>query len=90
MIIFNSTIKPYYGIDNYIGKLFNGIFIGMSMEEAVATDSTLKYNDEEEDYASDEGYWIEDNLDTNEVSRITIFIKELLDEDVFFTYNWAK
>ena len=77
-------------IDNYIGKLFNGIFIGMSMEEAVAADSTLKYNDEEEDYASDEGYWIEDNLDTNEVSRITIFIKELLDEDVFFTYNWAK
>ena len=76
--------------DNYKGKLFNGLFIGMPMAEAVVTDSTLKYNDEEEDYASVEGYWVEDNLYTNKVMCITVFIKELLDEEVFFTYNWAK
>ena len=99
VIRIEGGINVYFALDkmfkidfigNYKGKLFNGLFIGMSMGEAVAIDSTLKYNDEEEDYASVDGYWIEDDLDTNKVMRITVFIKELLDEDDFFTYNWAK
>ena len=48
------------------------------------------YNDDEEDYESELGYWVEDDLDTNRIMRITIFIKEVLDEEVFFTYDWTR
>ena len=60
------------------------------IEEALSIDPTLAYNEEEEDYGSEEGYWMEDNLETEKVMSITIFIKELLDDDLFFTYEWAK
>jgi hypothetical protein len=36
------------------------------------------------------GYWIEDNLDDKTVLTISIFIPELLDEDVFDSYEWVK
>ena len=76
--------------ESYKGKLANGIFIGMAMEDAISIDSSLEYNDDEEDYESELGYWVEDDLDTNRIMRITIFIKEVLDEEVFFTYDWTR
>ena len=62
----------------------------MTMEDAISFDPSLVYNDDEEDYESELGYWVEDDLDTNRIMRITIFIKEVLDEEVFFTYDWAQ
>ena len=86
---FNKMFKIEFD-EGYTGKLENGIYIGMPIEDALSIDPTLAYNDEEEDYGSEEGYWLEDNLETNTVMSITIFIKELLDEDLFFTYEWAR
>lgn len=60
----------------------------MKMDEALKLDSTLKYDDWNEDFHSDKGYWIEDNLENNTVLSITIFIKEVLDEDLFYKYEW--
>lgn len=74
--------------ENYSGSLPNGIKIGMKMDEALKLDSTLKYDDWNEDFHSDKGYWIEDNLENNTVLSITIFIKEVLDEDLFYKYEW--
>ena len=88
-----DLFKDYKNIEfdeGYTGKLKNGIYIGMPIEEALSIDPTLAYNEEEEDYGSEEGYWMEDNLETEKVMSITIFIKELLDDDLFFTYEWAK
>lgn len=86
---YNKMFKIEFD-EGYTGKLKNGIYIGMPIEEALSIDPTLAYNEEEEDYGSEEGYWMEDNLKTEKVMSITIFIKELLDDDLFFTYEWAK
>lgn len=69
-------------------KLPNGISIGMKLDDALAIDPDLEYDDWEEDYQSPQGYWLEDDLDSGTVMSISIFIKEALDEDLFEQYNW--
>lgn len=41
-----------------------------------------------EDWSSENGYWLEDSLDTKQVISITIFIQALLDDDLFEKYAW--
>lgn len=69
--------------DNYAGFLPNGITTGMSISDAQKIDPTLTYNDWNEDYESDEGCWVEDDVETNKIMSISIFIKEVLEEDTF-------
>ena len=75
--------------EDYAGSLINGIKTGMLLEKAKAIDNSLVFDDEEEEYQSDEGYWIEDNVDTHNVSIISIYISEVLDDEEFFSYRWA-
>ena len=58
------------------------------MKEATLIDTSLRFDDWNEDWSSDEGYWLEDDLDTDSVLSISIFIKELLDDDEFDKYQW--
>lgn len=74
--------------EKFEGLLSNGIKIGMPMNEALKIDPSLQYDDWNEDYQSEQGYWIEDNLDDNTVLSITIFIKEVMDDETFFKYEW--
>ena len=74
--------------EGYQGSLPNGISLGISVKEASSMDSSLSFDDWNEVYQSDKGYWIEDNVDTSTVMSISIFIKELLDEDNFDYCNW--
>ncbi|MBR5387601.1 MAG: hypothetical protein IKS48_11480 [Eubacterium sp.] len=74
--------------DDYTGSLENGICIGTSITKALELDSSLIYEDSEEYYSSSLGYWLEDDPDSQKVISITVFIKELLDEDTFFDYKW--
>ena len=60
----------------------------MAIDEAQNIDPELTYDDWNEDYESPLGYWLEDDIDTGEVSSISIFIPELLDEDNFDYCNW--
>ena len=76
--------------DNNDYVLPSGIYTGLSMDEAQRKDPALTYNDWDEDWQSTEGYWIEDDLETNTVSSISIFIKEVLDDDIFDTYEWCN
>lgn len=70
------------------GALPSGISIGTDIEDAQKTDKTLRFDDWNEDWSSDEGYWLEDDIDTKNIISITIFIKELLDDDLFDKYEW--
>lgn len=74
--------------DNYKGSLPNGISTGMDIATAQAIDSSLVYNDWNEDYESDNGYWIEDDVETKKVMSISIYIREVLDEDDFDYCRW--
>ena len=77
-----------YVEDGYKGYLPNGIGIGTEMKDAKAIDPELEFDDWEEDWQSPKGYWLEDDLDTKKVMTITVFIRELLDEESFDKYEW--
>lgn len=74
--------------EGFDGALPNGICIGTDINQAQKLDKTLKFDDWNEDWSSDEGYWLEDDIDTKKVISITVFIKEILDDDVFDKYEW--
>lgn len=73
---------------DYNGSLENGIRIGTPISKAKEIDPSLTFEEFEEYYSSSLGYWLEDDIESQSVSSITVFIKELLDEEVFFAYNW--
>ena len=85
----NRLFKIYMEKD-FSGKLDNGICINMPMEKVLEIDPTLEFDDWEEDYQSKNGYWIENNLDDKTVLTISIFIPEILDDDVFDSYEWTN
>lgn len=74
--------------EKFSGSLPNGIKIGMKMDDALKIDPSLRFDDWNEDFESENGYWLEDDLDNNTVLSITIFIKEAMDEETFFRYEW--
>lgn len=73
---------------NYSGSLPNGIQTGMNIKQAQSIDASLVFDDWNEDYESSAGYWLEDDVESGEIISISIFIKELLDEDLFDACNW--
>ncbi len=73
---------------DYSGSLPNGINTGMTISAAKELDSSLEYDDWNEDYESTCGYWLEDDVETGTIISISIFIKELLDEEQFDFCNW--
>jgi hypothetical protein len=72
----------------FYGTLPNGIGIGMKMTDAMKIDPKIKYDDWDEDWQSIDGYWIEDDPSDDTVMTITVFIKELLDDELFEQYRW--
>ena len=84
----NSKLFKIVLWKDYQGSLPNGIHTRMKLSEAQQIDPDLVFDDWNEDYESPLGYWIEDDIDTGEVDSISIFIRELLDEDNFDYCNW--
>lgn len=70
------------------GILNNGVKVGMSIDDAMKIDPTLEYNDLEEYYESSSGYWLFTDSGSDIITNITVFIEAVLDDDVFFSYNW--
>ena len=60
----------------------------MSIDDAIKIDPTLEYNDLEEYYESSNGYWLFTDSGSDTSLDITVFIKAVLDDEVFFSYNW--
>lgn len=75
--------------NEYLGKLPNGIGVGSDMEELEKTDPSLEYDDDDECFVSDNGYWIIDDIDTGKVQTITVFLEDVNSDD-FFEYEWIK
>lgn len=74
--------------EGYFGNLPNGIKTGMGIEEALSIDPGLSFDEWNEDYESPLGYWVEDSTENGRIISISIFIKEILDEDSFDYCNW--
>ncbi len=88
MFFANNRMFKIYVDGDFSGKLPNGIGIGMKMSDVVKVDSNIKYDDWEEDWQSPDGYWLEDEPLNDTVLTITIFIRELLNDELFEQYNW--
>lgn len=73
----------------YSGNLHNNVRIGMMLTDAEIIDPTLTYNEEDEDYVSTAGYWLEDNPETGKICSITVYLPEVENED-FFSYTWTN
>ncbi|MBR0225546.1 MAG: hypothetical protein IJL92_05765 [Thermoguttaceae bacterium] len=84
----DRMFKIYFE-NGFSGSLVNGISLGMKIEEAETIDPTIRYDDWEEIYTSDLGYWLEDDVESGEIISISIFIKELENDEVFFKYEWC-
>lgn len=93
----NNSVSVFFANDKMFklncgsssaGILNNGIKVGMSIEEAIKIDPTLEYDEFEEYYESSNGYWLFVNSGSDIISDITVFIKAVLEDDVFFLYKW--
>lgn len=82
----NEKLFKIVVFKSYLGGLENGIKTGMLIGTALEKDSSLCYDDWNEDYES-EGYWIEID-ETNSISSISIFIPEVLNDEIFDKYEW--
>ena len=83
----NNKLFKIVVFEKYTGNLDNGIRTGMPINTALEKDSRLHYDEWNEDYESDD-YWIEKNIDTNTISSISIFISEVLNDEIFDKYEW--
>jgi len=83
-----KMFKMYFE-NSYTGALINGIRLGMSIDDAKTADSTIKYDDWEEEYVSENGYWFETDVETEAIISIAVFIKEVENDDIFYSYQWC-
>lgn len=82
----NDKLFKIVVFKQYFGSLENGIKTGMPISSALEIDSNLSYDDWNEDYESS-GYWVEED-ESNLVSSISIFIPEVLKDEIFDKYEW--
>lgn len=90
MLFFHKKNNKLFKIctqEEYQGSLLNGISVGTDEKEFLILDETLSYDDFEEVWESKSGYYIETDVETNKAVWISIFVKELLEED-FESCNW--
>ncbi|MBR3534158.1 MAG: hypothetical protein IKN80_09805 [Clostridiales bacterium] len=94
----NNSVSVFFANDKMFkincgsssqGILNNGIKVGMSIEDAMKTDPTLEYDEFEEYYVSSNGYWLFVDSGSDTISDITVFIKAVLDDEIFFSYKWC-
>ncbi|SFF49557.1 hypothetical protein SAMN04487969_1564 [Paenibacillus algorifonticola] len=85
--LFNGKLFKITALREYTGKLFNEIQIGMSIDEVLAIEPSFEYDDFEEVYCSPKGIYIETDPVENTVLWISVYVKEIDNED-FDKGNW--
>lgn len=83
----NNKLFRITTLDNYQGKLFEKIGVGTTEKELLEAEPSFVYDDFEEVWESQKGIFIETDAETNTVRWISVYIKEL-DEEDFEEANW--
>ncbi|HBL40724.1 MAG TPA: hypothetical protein DDY98_03810 [Ruminococcaceae bacterium] len=85
----DKLFKIYF--ENYeSGILDNGVSFNMEINMAKQIDSSIEYDDWEEEYISNNGYWLETDVKTERIISISIFIKEIEEDEEFYSYKWCE
>jgi len=85
--LLNGKLFKITALKNYTGKLFKEICIGMPIQTVLALEPSFVYDDFEEVYCSPKGVYIETDPIDNTVLWISVYIKEIDNED-FEKGNW--
>ena len=83
----NNKLFRITTLDNYQGKLFEKIGVGTTEKELLEVEPSFVYDDFEEVWESEKGIFIEMDAQTNTVRWISVYIRELDDEN-FENANW--
>ena len=83
----NNKLCRITTLDNYKGKLFGKIGVGTTEKELLEAEPSFVYDDFEEVWESKKGVFVEMDAETNTVRWISVYIKELNDEN-FEEANW--
>jgi hypothetical protein len=85
--LMNSKLFKITALEDYKGKLFGNIHIGMHIDDVLKIEPSFVYDDFEEVYCSPKGIFIETDPEKNTVLWISVYVKELDNED-FERGNW--
>ena len=83
----NNKLFRITTLDNYRGKLFEKIGVGTTEKELIEVEPSFAYDDFEEVWESEKGVFIEMDAETNVVRWISVYVRELDNED-FENTNW--
>jgi hypothetical protein len=83
----NNKLFRITTLDNYRGKLFEKIGVGTTEKELLEVEPSFAYDDFEEVWESEKGVFIEMDAETNVVRWISVYVRELDNED-FENTNW--
>lgn len=83
----NNKLFRITTLDNYQGKLFGRIGVGTTENELLEAEPSFIYDDFEEVWESEKGIFIETDAESNTVKWISVYIKEL-DNENFEIANW--
>lgn len=84
----NNKLFQISTLDNYKGKLFGKIGVGMTEQELVKLEPTFVYDDFEEVWESKKGIFVETDGETNRIRWISVFIPEVLDMEKLEKGDW--
>ncbi len=90
LVFANNILFQINFEEEFKGALDNGIKIGTLISVAQKMDTNLEYDDWNEVWQSNVGYWLFDTVEFKKVYTITIGIKEMLSDDEFYSYKWLS
>ena len=85
----DKLFKIYFENDES-ACLDNGITYNMAIDEAMKIDSSIRYDDWEEEYISENGYWLETDVETEKIISISILNKQNENDDEIYRYQWCE
>jgi len=83
----NGKLFKMTTMDGYCGKLFDKITVETTEKMFTEIDDSFKYNEFDEVWESNQGVFIETNPQTQKATWISVYIKEL-DNDDFENAEW--
>ncbi|GMK47428.1 hypothetical protein PghCCS26_45580 [Paenibacillus glycanilyticus] len=83
----NGKLFKLTALNKYNGTLFEKIKIGMHIEEVLSIEPSFEYDEFEEVYCSNKGIYIETDPANDTVLWISVFIKEIDNQD-FESGHW--
>ncbi|WP_231633038.1 hypothetical protein [Numidum massiliense] len=77
----NGKLCKLTALENYKGLLYNQIHVGMHIDDVLKVEPSFEYDEFEEVYVSEKGIYIVTDPVSHRVGWITVFVKEIDDED---------